>query len=241
MSGKPKVSVIVTLYNYKEYIKDCIESFLGQILCDSEMVIVDDGSTDNPLSVIQSYISDRIRYLKLKDNTNYSHAKNVGIKHSRADVIAMLDADDMLTVNGLSVRYEKLMEGYDLVHGPCVRLEKNGTFIRDAMWEKWLRTQDPLWIHAQGFMLRKKIHKKIGLYDTWFWSQGDREMLLRIGCCGFRIGTVEEDVAIYRIHKRQMHKSDKKKKARKKLDQRMRSVLAKRRNRKDLSGLEMLK
>ena len=62
-----KVSVITTLYNYRNYIRDSIKSFLKQDFDDSEMIIVDDASTDNPYKVIRKYESDRIKYIRLKD------------------------------------------------------------------------------------------------------------------------------------------------------------------------------
>lgn len=233
-----QVSVITTLYNYRDYIQDCIESFLNQKFKRSEMIIVDDASTDNPFEVIQNYKSKRIRYIRLPENKNYSNAKNVGIKASNSEVLVMLDADDMLTPDGIRLRYAKLMEGFDLVHGPCLRFEKNG-FQRDPMWRRWLETKNPLWIHAQGVMLRKDIHRKIGLYDPWFWAQGDREMFLRIGNAGFKIGTVDENVAVYRIHNDQMCRSRRKKRDKVNLKKKMREVL-KNRKKGNFSGIDML-
>jgi len=235
---KPKVSVITTLYNYREYIGDCITSFLNQDFEEAEMIIVDDASTDDSDEIINRYSDDRIQYIRLPENKNYSNAKNIGIKASKSEILVMLDADDMLTTTGISSRHKKLMKGFDLVHGPCLRRERNYT-RRDPMWEKWLSTKDPLWIHAQGVMLKKDIHRKIGLYDTWFWAQSDREMFLRIGNANFTIGTVDENVAIYRIHNKQMYKSARKKRNKQILDARMHEVLARRKN-GDFSGVEML-
>ena len=87
-----KVSVITTLYNYKDYIVDCIESFLSQNFKDSEMIIVDDNSIDNPYKNIKKYISDRVKYINLDKNMGYSYAKNIGIKASNSDILVMVDA-----------------------------------------------------------------------------------------------------------------------------------------------------
>ncbi len=235
---KIKVSVISTLFNYREYISECIESFLKQDFICSELIIVDDASTDNPFEEIRPFLCERVRYIRLPENRNYSNAKNMGIRSAKSEILVMLDADDMLTENGISLRYKKLMEGYDLVHGPCLRLERNKKLVRDPMWPKWIETKNALWIHAQGVMLRKEIHRKIGLYDPWFWAQGDREMFLRIANADFKVGTVDEDVAIYRIHGKQMHRSKRKRKDRENLNRRMHEVLEKRKG-GDFSGLEM--
>ena len=58
-----QISVITTLYNYRNYIADAIESFKKQTFSDAEMIIVDDASTDKPLQVIEKYLSDFIHYI----------------------------------------------------------------------------------------------------------------------------------------------------------------------------------
>ncbi len=234
-----KVSVITTLYNYRNYIKDNIKSFLKQDFEDSELVIIDDASTDNPYKVIKKYESDRIKYIKLDKNKGYSNAKNVGIKWCDSDIIVMLDADDMLTKNGISVRYNKIMEGYDFVHGPCLNLKEGRPLVRNKMWEQWLETKIFKYVHAQGVMLKKDIHKKIGLYDENLRCKSDREFFARVFNHNFKIGTVDEDVAFYRRHSKQMHCSKEKAKINNKLQKEVLKLIEKRKT--NLSGLEMLK
>lgn len=233
-----EVSVITTLYNYRQYIGDCIKSFLNQDFSNSEMIIVDDGSTDNPQQVIHPFLCERVKYIRLPENTNYSNAKNVGIYNSSSEVLVMLDADDMLTPGGMSCRFKKLQEGYDLVHGPVLRMQ-GGITKREGMWSNWLKTLEVSHIHAQSMMLRKDIHRKIGLYDTKLWASGDREMIFRIANFGLKIGTVDEDVAIYRVHPLQMHKSRKKMQARGSLKSLVKDLVGKRKK-GDYSGLEFL-
>lgn len=233
-----RVSVITTLYNYRNYIGDCIESFLDQNFEDSEMVIVDDASEDDPYEVIKKYSSDRVKYIRLDKNQGYSHAKNVGIKACSSDILVMLDADDMLTKNSLKTRYEKMMEGYDFVHGPCLDMKEGRPLIRNRLWDLWLKKGTWKEVHAQGVMLKKDIHCEIGLYDEILWCKSDREFFARVFNHGFKVGTVEADVAFYRRHKKQMHRSKEKAKINDKLQK---EVLVKIKNRKkDLTGLEML-
>jgi len=234
----PKVSVIVTLYNYKEYIPECINSFLIQDFPDSEMVIVDDGSTDDPVPTLLPYLNKRVRLFQIP-HSNYACAKNVGIQKARADILVMLDADDMLTQDGISTRYTKIQEGYDLVHGPSIRLERGGARRIDPMWDKWVETRSPKWIHAQGVMLRKWIHREIGLYDSWFWAKADREMFYRIAQAKYKIGSVDRPVSFYRIHSRQMHRSKKKQQDKDTLSRRMTKVLERRRK-GSFKGLQIL-
>jgi len=235
----PKVSVITTLYNYRNYIKDNIESFLKQDFEDSELIIVDDASTDNPYKIISKYKSDRVKYMRLDKNEGYSHAKNVGIKSCNSDILVMLDADDMLTKNGISVRYNKIMEGYDFVHGPCLNFKEGKPLIRNKMWKEWLETKKFKFVHAQGVMLKKDIHRKIGLYDKNLWCKSDREFFARVFNHNFKIGTVDEDVAIYRRHSMQMHQSKEKAKINNRLQKKVLALIEKRKI--DLGNLELLK
>jgi len=232
-----KVSVITTLYNYRKYIHKTIKSFLNQTFNESEMIIVDDASTDSPYKVIQNYESDRVIYVPLKSNMGYSYAKNVGIKMSRAEILVMLDADDMLMKRGIVTRYDKIVQDYDFVHGPCLDF-KDDELKRSKMWRQWLKSGSYKHVHAQGVMLKKDIHRRIGLYDETLRCKSDREMFARIFNRDFKIGSVKNDVAIYRRHLEQMHRSKEKMKINKQLQK---EVLAKIEKRKtDLSGLEML-
>jgi len=232
-----KVTIITTLYNYKNYIGDCIKSFLDQDFLDSEMIIVDDGSTDNPYEVIKKYESDRVRYIRLDKNKGYSHAKNVGIK-AASNVLIMLDADDMLVKDSISIRYNKLLEGYDFVHGPCLDYKKGRPLVRNRMWDLWKKEKTYKYVHAQGVMLKKNIHEKIGLYDESLPCKSDREFFARVFNHNFKIGVVEQDVALYRRHAKQMHRSPEKAKINKKLQKEVQEKMEIRKT--DLSDLEML-
>lgn len=244
----PKVSVITTLYNYRAYIGDCLKSFCKQDFKDSEIIIVDDASTDNPYSIIQKYMDDcdNIKYIKLNKNMGYSHAKNVGIKASNSEILVMLDADDMLTKNGISIRYKKIQEGYDFVHGPVIDLKKRkGAFKmcgRSKMWQKWIFSnkgpKDYRYVHAQAVMLRKQIHREIGLYDEALRSKSDREMWGRIFYRGYKIGWVNKPVAIYRSHSKQMHRSREKLSQNKRLQRYVKETI--RRRAKKITNVEFL-
>ncbi len=233
-----KVSVITTLYNYKNYIGECIESFLDQNFDDSEMIIVDDGSKDDPYKVIKKYESDKIKYIRLSHNKGYSHAKNIGIKICNSDILVMLDADDMLTPKSLKIRYKKIKEGYDFVHGPCLDMKAGRPMVRNRLWDLWSEEGGWKHVHAQGVMLKKDIHRKIGLYDESLWCKSDREFFARVFNHGYKIGVVKDDVAFYRRHKKQMHRSKEKAKINNKLQKEVLKLIEKRKE--NLCGLEKL-
>lgn len=94
MTTKPKISVIVPVYNKQNSIKRCIDSICNQHYADWELLLIDDGSTDASTSIIQSYLYDaRIKYF-YKENGGVSSARNKGIKHAKGEWIIFLDADD---------------------------------------------------------------------------------------------------------------------------------------------------
>lgn len=91
---KPIVSVVVTCYNYGKFVAGCLDSLQKQTFSDFEVIVVDDGSTDNSAEQIRPFLQDsRFRYIKQK-NWGQANAKNRGIKESKAELIAFLDADD---------------------------------------------------------------------------------------------------------------------------------------------------
>lgn len=96
-----KISVVITSYNYERYIGLAIESVLGQTRPVDEIIVIDDGSTDNSRTVISSY-ADKIRAI-FKDNEGNKVATNRGFQETAGDVILFLDADDLLYARAIEM------------------------------------------------------------------------------------------------------------------------------------------
>ena len=92
----PRISVILPAYNCAAFIHTSIASVLAQTMSDFELVIVDDGSTDETGRIVQGYEDKRIVFLKNEKNCGIGRALNNGIAAARADLIARLDADDIM-------------------------------------------------------------------------------------------------------------------------------------------------
>ena len=86
-------SIVIPLYNKAEYVPKTLASVLNQTYSDFELIIVDDGSTDDSLEVINSFVDNRIKIVKQK-NGGVSAARNRGIIEAKYELIALLDADD---------------------------------------------------------------------------------------------------------------------------------------------------
>lgn len=116
---KYKVSAIVPVYNVEEYLKETIFSLVSQTLDEVEIILVDDGSTDNSEEIIRTFLEqyESIVYIK-QENAGPGEARNVGIELARGEFISFVDSDDLLPVDALESMYEAaLKEGADVVTG----------------------------------------------------------------------------------------------------------------------------
>ena len=121
----PKVSVIVPIYNVQKYLNRCIESLVDQTLQDIQIILVNDGSTDNSKNIAIAYrdkYPEKIMYLE-KENGGLSDARNYGLLYATGDYIAFLDSDDYIAINAYEEMYNKAVE-------------ENSDFVEcDFVWE----------------------------------------------------------------------------------------------------------
>ena len=113
----PKISVIIPVYNTEKYIEKCLESLAGQTMQDFEVIIVNDGSTDNSKKVIKDYMKNSnldIRYLE-KENGGLASARNYGVEKALGKYISFLDSDDYLDKNLFSNLEKYMDEDIDLI------------------------------------------------------------------------------------------------------------------------------
>lgn len=108
----PKISVVIPLYNKEKHIKETLNSILAQTFEDFEVIVVNDGSTDDSATVVEGFEDQRIHLFQI-ENQGVSHARNYGIEKSSAHLIAFLDADDYWYDHHL----RDLMDLYDAFPG----------------------------------------------------------------------------------------------------------------------------
>ena len=113
----PMVSVLIPVYNTEKYLKKCIESVLNQTYTNIEMIIVNDGSTDNSEKIIKQYI-DKIIYIK-QENKGLSGARNTAVKNSKGDWLMPIDSDDWVNENFVEKLIYKV-EDYKSIVTPIV-------------------------------------------------------------------------------------------------------------------------
>ena len=122
-SDRRSVSVIVNNYNYGRFLGDAIDSALAQTYTPLEVLVVDDGSTDESREVIASY-GDRIIPV-LKENGGQASAFNAGYATSQGDAVIFVDADDALLPRAAELAVEQLKPGVSKVHWPLWRADQN--------------------------------------------------------------------------------------------------------------------
>jgi glycosyltransferase involved in cell wall biosynthesis len=104
----PLVSIIIPTYNYADFLPKAVQSCLGQSYKNVEVLVIDDGSTDETKGIIESY-GNRIVYIR-QENSGVSSARNRGLKEAAGSLIAFLDADDYLTENAIEIRLDAFLK-----------------------------------------------------------------------------------------------------------------------------------
>ena len=131
ISFKPKVSVIIPIYNVEKYLIECVNSIVNQKLKEIEIICVNDGSTDDSLLILLNYskIDNRIMIIDQR-NRGLSEARNTGVKYSNGEFIYFIDSDDYLDQNTLFELYEYgSKNNLDSIYFYFIRFKNNETVI----------------------------------------------------------------------------------------------------------------
>lgn len=210
---KPKVSVIIPTHNRAALVTEAINSVLAQTFKDFELIVVDDGSTDNTRDALKGY-ADRIHYI-YQENQRRSEARNTGIKAASGEYIAFLDDDDLWLPDKLEkqVTFLDANPGIGLVHtftdaiditGRLMEKERKG---RLQCYEKSMNlgyTYEGMSrlgaIFLSSTMLRSRCLEKVGLFDPVTEAYEDWDFGLRFAL-EYRIGTIPEFLVKFRVHK----------------------------------------
>lgn len=155
------VSIITPCYNGEKYISETIESVIKQTYSNWEMLIIDDGSTDNSAKIIDKYVSKdgRIRFLRQK-NSGSATARNNGIKHAKGRFIALLDADDIWKPNFLEEQLKFMKEKNTI----CVFSSYNR--IDSASRQIGHTTKAKPFITTKDMKIMNQIGCLTGVYDS---------------------------------------------------------------------------
>ncbi len=210
--------MIIPVYNGESFIEETINSVLNQTFKDFELIIVNDGSTDNTLSILAQFEDERIS-LYSKKNEGVSIARNFGFLKSKSKYIAFLDADDLWDEERLQLTIQFLDENedYGLVHTACQCIDENSSKIDRILIGKegWLLDDLLKWEEecvpgpCTNMLLRKEVFEKSGMFDPILSTAADQDIMFRLANIT-KIGLIDKILGYYRIHGNNMHMNIKK-------------------------------
>lgn len=195
----PLVSVIIPVYNAERYLAEAVDSVLNQTYHPLEIIVVDDGSTDESANAAKRHPEVRYFY---QANQGVSVARNTGLKAAHGEFIAFLDSDDLWVPDKLSVQITFLLEhphiDYAIAHQRIV-LETD-TQIPPIFKKELLETDHPGYVPST-LVARKTVFDQIGGFNPEIVNHGeDIEWFTRVKDAGFSMGIIEKCLLIRRMH-----------------------------------------
>lgn len=199
MTSAPTISVVIPFYNTEKYLGEAIDSVLAQSNPASEIILVNDGSTDDSLTVARSY-GDKVRLIE-RENGGIAAARNTGAKATKCDLLTFLDADDLWTENSLDLRV-KVMENEptaNVVFGAleqflCTRAEltdgQNIQFIEGVNAARFAGTM----------MIQRKIFNALNGFDEDLFPGEIVDLCSRLDDAGYHQIQIPDMLMRRRIH-----------------------------------------
>jgi glycosyltransferase involved in cell wall biosynthesis len=205
------VSVVISNYNYARFLPAALESVLSQTYQEFEVIVVDDGSTDESRDVLARY-GNRIRHIS-QSNAGVSAARNAGIRASRGDAIAFLDSDDIWHRAKLAEQVARLTSadaglvycGIEYIdeRGRSLGIDVEGVEGRILVPHGLLRARS---VRAgSSAIVRRDCFDSCGLFDVHLSTSADWDMWRRIAGA-YDIAMVRRPLLKYRVHGAQMHR-----------------------------------
>lgn len=198
---KELVSVIIPTYNRGYILEKAIASVQNQTYSEIEILVVDDGSTDNTEHIVAQITDSRIRYIKNPQNCGVSHTRNLGIAAARGKYIAFQDSDDIWKAEKLEKQMECMgQEDFGMVYCAFEREFQNGSVVyyppkEVPMEEKSGNIFQSLLrrnlVSTQTMLIPKEVLCETGYFNEGMSNMEDYELALRIAK-NYKIGMVDE-------------------------------------------------
>ena len=206
MTGRnPDVSVIIPTYNYGGFLADCVNSVLRQSEKNLEIIVVDDGSTDNTADVVKSF-AGRVKYV-FQENKGLSAARNTGLKHASGDLVQLLDSDDLLGIDAVAAKANFLRHNPDvsLAVSPNRLFSSVNVDGKPKTGGRWSLHRRNLDIHLayfniappHAFLIRRSATERVGYFDESLKACEDYDYWLRAAALGYVPCYCGEGTAVY--------------------------------------------
>ena len=213
MSLLPRLSVVIPTWNRAHLVCDAVESALAQGP-QVEVIVVNDGSTDETHKVLTRRFGSRIRLLRTPSRLGVGAARNAGVRETEGELVAFLDADDFWAPSKLERQINCYLNDNDLglIHCGVDEVDGNGNHLRfhtNGM-EGWVAKELLLFQRAvilgggSAMLIPRKVFEVVGGFDTSFSTSADWDFCYRIANLK-QIGFVPEPLVKYRVHTSNMH------------------------------------
>lgn len=218
LSGKtPKVTVITSVYNSEPYLADCLDSLLTQTFTNFEVLLIDDGSTDDSNTIYTSYaaIDKRLRVIRFSSNHGVGYCRAVSLHRARGEYVAVLDSDNIAAPYRLQLQADWLDSHLRtvLVASHFGIINKQSKLI--GAEELALSETEIRWRLIFGnclchstVMFRRQAAIKCGGYAPDIVAGEDLDLYSRLACLG-TIAIIPEQLALWRSHENSLTKSEK--------------------------------
>ncbi len=200
----PRVSVVIPTYNSAAFVREAIQSVLGQTYSDLEIIVIDDGSTDDTERVVRSF-GDRVFYVR-QENNGAGAARNQGIKKSQGSYVAFLDSDDLWLPGKLEEQIPLLDRDPELglVYSDWAVVPEQGeaqpSYLQNlpaASGYVFDRLVQCGFILTSGTVVRRSCLDDVGYFDEALSIAQDYDLWLRI-CYRWKVALVNKPLAIKR-------------------------------------------
>ncbi len=208
----PMISIVIPVYNGGEFIEDALQSALNQTYKNIEIIVVDDGSTDNTEKIIKKF-QNRIKYFK-KENGGVSSALNLAIKEARGEYISWLSHDDLYIKDKLKLQVEELAKLEDkntIIYSNFNYVDENLKILADGKSyqefdEKLMNVSlYPLlkgFINGCTLLIKKSIYEEFGYFDTSLAGTQDYKLFFEM-LKKYPVKYVDKKLIYSRVHKNQ--------------------------------------
>jgi len=208
-----KISVYMAAYNYADFIEEAINSVINQTLDDWELIVINDGSTDDTEEVLKQYESNQKIRIIHQQNQGLNITNNIALRLARGQYIMRLDADDYLDENALSVLSDSLDRNkeFDLVFPDYYEVDEHGKVLDLIRRDKLDDDVEILDLPAHGActMFRTNTLKRLGGYIEDFQCQDGYELWLRF-IQKYKPKNINIPLFYYRQHSKSLTKNKKK-------------------------------
>jgi len=198
--GRPLISVVIPAFNAGKYLYDALLSVMWQDYKPLELIVVDDGSTDNTRSVVENCGFEAVKYF-YQENSGPAAARNKGIKVAKGEIIGFLDADDWWDSEKLNIQ-EQYLQDADIVMGSLLRVRQTETNKGRVFFEK--AREKEILISFGSALIKRTVFEEVGLLDEAMWYGEDMEWFLRAKETGISMKLHDDVVLYYRLHENNM-------------------------------------